>query len=163
MKLQELINENELELTIEHIKAFLLGVLSADRPLAFKTAVSEMLIDNPEVIPHIEDDLKKMWEELQKNKPFELQNLIADSANANEYLQLAQEKLDLFLTALTLSGTNSENCKNEDLAENIETLEDLVMDIEDYLADENAEATTGKDLAQSLKKTWQDFLRTSKQ
>lgn len=161
MKLQELITQSELDMSVAHIKAFFLGVLSAQKPLSFNKAVEEMLSETPELIPELSPALKDLWEELQTNRPFELQNLFPPSSDLKEFLNLAKEQLDFYLTAMSLSGTNTENCASEDVADLIDELEDTVMDLEDYLADSKATIEEGEEEKEFLLETWQDFLRTS--
>ncbi len=163
MKLQELINESELDMSIAHIKAFFLGVLSADKPMPFHMAVSEMLSEVPEAAKSLEPELKKLWDELVKNKPAELQAIFPASSNLKEYLSNAKDQLDFYLTAMSLSGTNVETCKNEDVADLIDELEDTVMDLDEYVSDDNADADEGEELKEMMLEAWQDYLRTSKQ
>jgi len=161
MKLQELIGHANLDMSVAHIKAFFLGVLSAERPLPFVKAVEEMMAENPEAIKELEPELKKLWDELVKNKPAELQKLFPESSDLKEYLSNAKDQLDFYLTALSLSGTNTETCKNEDVAELIDELEDTVMDLDEYLSESNADEAEGEELKELLVEAWLDYLRTA--
>lgn len=163
MKLQELINSSELDMSIAHIKAFFLGALSAEKPMPFNLAVAEMLSEVPEAAKSLEPELKKLWDDLVKNKPGELQSLFPESSNLKEFLSNAKDQLDFYLTALSLSGTNTESCQNEDVADLIDELEDTVMDLDEYLSEDDADAEEGKELKEMLLEAWQDYLRTSKQ
>lgn len=162
MKLQELIAQNDLDMNINHIKAFFLGVLSAQKPMPFKNAVEEMLAEAPEAAKLLEGELKVLWDDLVKNKPAELQNIFPQNPNTVEFLSTAKEQLDFYLTALALSGTHAESIENEDLADLIEELEDTVMDLDEYLSESTDEAESAE-FKELLLETWQDYLRTSKQ
>lgn len=163
MKLQELIGQNHVDMSVAHIKAFFLGVLSAERPLPFVKAVEEMMSETPEAIKPLQPELKNLWDELVKNKPAELQNLFGTSSDLKVFLTNAKDQLDFYLTALSLSGTNTETCKNEDVADLIDELEDTVMDLDEYLSESHVDETEGEELKELLLEAWQDYLRTAKQ
>ncbi|HXH29481.1 MAG TPA: hypothetical protein VNJ01_01590 [Bacteriovoracaceae bacterium] len=162
MKLQELIDKSDLDMTIDQVKSFFLGIFCADKPLSFNQAFEELLIEIEDLDEKMKPELKNLWDELQLNHKAGIKNILSSSSDDREFLETSKDHIDFFLTALTLSGTNTETCKDEDLAELIEELEDNVMDIEDYLADEAAPAETGKELARALKETWSEFLKTKK-
>ena len=161
MKLQELISQTELDMTIHHIKAFYLGIMSAEKPMPFRKAMEEMLSQTPEALPILEVELQKLWDEVAKNKPAEYQNFFPAAVDTNKFLEQAKDQLDFFLTALSLSGTNPETCKNEDLADLIDELEDTVMELDEYLADP-AEKAEGEELQEMLLETWQEFVSVAK-
>lgn len=162
MKLQELITQNDLDMNINHIKAFFLGVMSAQKPMPFKNAVEEMLAEAPEAAKALNDELKTLWDDLLKNKPAELQKLFPENANTAEFLASAKEQLDFYLTALALSGTHAETIENGDLADLVDELEDTVMDLDEYLSEDTNEAESAE-FKELLLETWQDYLRTAKQ
>lgn len=161
MKLQELISETDLDMNLAHIKAFFLGVMSADKPMPFNRAVEEMLTEAPEAAKALEPELKNYWDLLAKNKPVELQNMFPPAIHIRDYLMQAKDQLDFYLTAMSLSGTHTESVKNEDLADLIDELEDTVMELDEYLSDDADEAE-GEELKEVLLETWADYLRTSK-
>lgn len=161
MKLQELISQTELDMTVAHVKAFMLGVMSAEKPLPFKKAMEEMLSQTPEATPLLEEELKRLWDELEKNRPAEFQNFFPTAIDTKTFLEQAKDQLDFFLTALSLSGTTPESCKNEDLADLIDELEDTVMDLDEYLADPTDQAEA-EELQEMLLETWQEFVRLAK-
>lgn len=154
MKLQELISP---ELT----KAFFLGVLSAERPLPFIKAAEELLSENPEAFKDVEIELKVIWDELVKNKPAELEKLLLGSKDLKEYLTQVKDLLDYYLTALSLSGTNTENCSSEDMADLIDELEDTVMDLDEYLSEEKPDIEEGEELREMLMETWLEYLKVT--
>lgn len=162
MKLQELIGQTDLDMNISHIKAFFLGVMSAEKPMPFNKAVEEMLMEAPEAAKVLNDELKVLWDDLQKNKPAELQKLFPENSNTIEFLTTAKDQLDFYLTAMALSGTHTESIKDEDLADLVDELEDTVMDLDEYLAEETNEQES-EEFKELLLETWQDYLRTSKQ
>ena len=161
MKLQELIQQTELDSTVDQIKAFFLGIQSADKPLPYKLALEELFSATPEVIPQLQDELKILWDSIAKNKPFEYQNLFPVAASAQQFLAHARDQLDYFLTALSLSGTHAESVENEDLADLIDELEDTVIELDDYLAGPPDEPEA-LELKEALEETWQDYVRTAK-
>lgn len=161
MKLQELIGHANLDMSVAHIKAFFLGVLSAERPLPFVKAVEEMMAETPEAIKELEPELKKLWDELVKNRPAELLKLFPESPDLKVFLSNAKDQLDFYLTALSLSGTNTETCKNEDVADLIDELEDTVMDLDEYLSESNPDEAEGEEFKELLVEAWLDYLRTA--
>lgn len=161
MKLQELIGQSNLDMSISHIKAFFLGALTAEKPMSFAKAMEEMLSETPEAVKELEPELKKLWDEVVKNKPAELQNLFPASGDQKEFLTNARDQLDYYLTALSLAGTNTESCKNEDVADLIDELEDTVMDLDEYLSEAKPDEAEGEEIKELLLEAWQDYLRTS--
>jgi hypothetical protein len=154
MKLQELISP---ELT----KAFFLGVLSAEKPLHFSKAAEELLSETPDAFKEVEAELKAIWDELVKNKPAELEKLLLGSSDLKEYLTHVKDQLDFYLTALSLSGTNTENCSNEEMADLIDELEDTVMDLDEYLSEEKPDVEEGEELKEMLMETWLEYLKVA--
>lgn len=161
MKLQELIQHTELDSTVDQIKAFFLGVQSAEKPLPFKLALEELLSATPEAIPQLQDELKLLWDNIAKNKTQEYAQFFSSESSTQSFLAHAKDQLDYFLTALSLSGTNVESCDDEDLADLIDELEDTVMELDDYLAGPANEAEA-LELKSALEETWQDFIQTAK-
>jgi hypothetical protein len=162
MKLQELIKQTELDMTVEQIKAFFLGILTAERPLPFPKAIAEMLSETPEAEKVLSTELKVMWDAVQQNKSSELKGIFTENSNLKDFLTMAKDQLDFYLTALSLSGTNTESCKNEDRADLIDELEDTVMDLDEYLSFPQPTEEEGLELKAILLETWQDYLETSK-
>lgn len=159
MKLQELINQTELDMTTFQVKAFFLGVITAEKPLSFPKAVDELLSQTPEARPTLESDLKLLWEGLQSQKKNELTNLLGEHSFLLENLQTAKDQLDFYLTALSLSGTNTETCKDEDKADALDELEEIVLELDDFLADDNHETSAGEELHQHMMDVWNDYLQ----
>lgn len=161
MKLQELIAQTDLDMNLSQIKAFFLGVLSAEKPLPFHKAMEELLSESPEARKSLESELKLLWDDLLKNKSAELQKFFPEASDTKEFLDQAKDQLDFFLTAMSLSGTHTESVKNEDLADLIDELEDTVMDLDEYLAEGDVDDAESEELKELLLETWQDYLRTS--
>lgn len=162
MKLQELIGQTDLDMTPSQVKAFLLGALTAERPLPFPKAMEEMLSESPKAQKVLEQELKIFWDELQKNKVSELKNIFSDESKLEEFLTQAKDQLDFYLTALSLSGTNIENCKNEEWADLIDELEDFVMELDDYLSENNPDQEQGEELKENLLETWDQYVKIFK-
>src|SRR5690606_17667723 len=97
-----------------------------------------------------------------KTKVAETKNLFPPSKNDQDFLSVAREQLDYFLTGMNISGTHAESCTDEDLAEIIDELEDTVMDLDEYLSVEDPAKEDTKELKDFLLETWEDFLSTKK-
>ncbi len=162
MKLQEVIDQTDLDMTEVQVKAFFLGVLCAEKPLPFPKAMEELLSETPEAKKELEPVLKKLYDSLKTNLKKELDQMFPEDSDINIYMEVAKDQLDYFLTAMSLSGTNTENCDDEDLAELIEELEDTVEDMDDYLSDSEATPEDGADFKEFLIGTWKDFTATKK-
>jgi uncharacterized protein YgfB (UPF0149 family) len=162
MKLQELIDQTDLEMTEIQVKAFFLGVLCAEKPLSYPQALGELLEAAPGAKKELEEPLKKLWEELRANTKAELGKMFPENQDINAFIEVAKDQLDYFLTALSLSGTNPESCKDEDLAEHIEDLEEIVEDMDEYLTDEDVTAADGADLKEFLLENWAELVSSKK-
>jgi hypothetical protein len=160
MKIQLLIDSTNLDMTEAQVRAFFLGILCAEKPLPFPNALNEILSETPEARAILEEPLKTVWNELSSNVKTELLNLLPKEKNLSLFLELSKEILDFFLTGMSLSGTHSEKCENENFREFINVLEDLVEDIEDYLADEDADEEDGTDVKEFLLDVWEEFALT---
>ena len=158
MKLQELIDQTELDMTLAQVKAFFLGVLCAEKPLSYSQALEELLDATPEAKKDLEVPLKELWTELSKNTKAELEKMFPEIEDIHTFMEISKDQLDFFLTALSLSGTNSESCKDEAFAELIEELEDTVEDMEDFLSDDKASKQDGEDFKEFLLGTWSEFV-----
>jgi hypothetical protein len=139
-----------------------LGVQTAERPLPFSKAINDMLSETPEAEKVLSHELKVMWDELPQNKTSKLKTIFGEGSNLKDFLAMAKDQLDFYLTALSLSGTNTENCKNEDRADLIDELEDTVMDLDEYLSFSHPTEEEGLELKGILLETWQDYLENSK-
>lgn len=161
MKLNDLLGKTDLDMNVSHIKAFFLGALSAEKPMPFNKAMEELLSEAPEAKTELEGELKALWDDLLKNKPAELQRIFPEAANDKEFLEQAKDQLDFYLTAMSLSGTHTESVKNEDLADLIDELEDTVMELDEYLSEEELDADKGKELRANLLEVWTEYLQTT--
>lgn len=157
MKLQDHINSTDLDMTEAQVKAFFLGVLCAEKPMPFAKALEEILSETPEAKSVLEAPFKETFNHLQKNLKAELGKMFPKENDIHQFIELAKDQLDYFLTALSLSGTNTETCEDEELAEFIDELEDTVEDMEDFLADSDAETQDGEDFKEFLLDAWKEF------
>lgn len=158
MRFQEVIDQTDLGMTEAQVKAFFLGVLSAEKPLPFPKAVDELLVETENARGDLEPELKKLWDSLSANKKVELQKLFPDESDVNEFMELAKEQLDYFLTAMSLSGTTTESCKNKKMGELLEELEDIVEDMDEYLTDDQVTPEDGEEFKEYLFETWNEFV-----
>lgn len=152
MKLQELTEKYDLNLDL--IKAFFLGVLNSKKPMKFEVALKELLEEEPEAQKELASELQVFWKELESKKLVETQNLFQDGD-----LELAKDKLDQFLTAMSLCGTHAESV-DEELSELIDELEDTVEDLDDFLSEDEQPESEAEELKEFLFDTWKDFLET---
>jgi uncharacterized protein YgfB (UPF0149 family) len=160
MKIQEQIDSTDLDMTEAQVKAFFLGILCAEKPLNFSKALSEILSETPEAKSALETPLKTLWDELNRNLKSELINMFPHEKDVTHFLQTSKDQLDFFLTGMSLSGTHSESCKDEELGEFINELEDMVEDVEDYLGDDEADEEDGQDIKEFLLDSWKEFAST---
>ena len=160
MKLQELINKTDFDMTADQVKAFFLGVMCAEKPMPFNLIIEELFDEDPESKKALEAEFKKLWEELSANKKKALSEMFSAETDIRTFMETAKNQLDYFLTALSLSGTNTETCDDEDLAELIDELEDTVADMDDYLADDDASDEDGEEFKGFLLDTWKEFVST---
>jgi hypothetical protein len=157
MNLQTKIDQTDLDMTLPQVKAFFLGAMLADKPMPFPKALEEMIGEAEDAFS-LSDDFQTLWNQLEANKVPELEGMFPEVRDNRSFLASAKDQLDFFLTALSLAGTNVENCKSEEVAELIDELEDAVMDLEDYLA-EDLDDVEADELKVMLIETWRDFLR----
>lgn len=162
MKLQELIDSTDLDMTEAQVKAFFLGVLCAEKPMPVGKAIDELLEEVPEAKKELEAPLRELFEKLKKNVKSELENMFPIEDDINTFMELSKDQLDYFLTAMSLSGTNTESCDDEDLAELIDELEDTVEDMDEFLSDSHATKEDGEEFKEFLLGTWADFVSTKK-
>jgi DNA-directed RNA polymerase subunit F len=158
MKLQALIDETDLEMTIPQIKAFFLGIMHADKRPAFDKVMDELLAEDPEAQARLAPELKQLWQEMQEHEVRELENFFpAATSELKDFLLAAQANLDYFLTALTLSGTTAESA-NEEKAELIEYLEETLEELDELLSEAKLDAEQGEELREDLLTNWKEFV-----
>jgi len=161
MNLQTLLNQSDLDLTLPQIKAFLLGVIDGKKPLTSAKAVEELLLEVEEGKKELEAGILNLWEELQKNKVTELTNLFTVTSEFATFLETSKEQLDYFLTGLSLSGTSADYADKESLAEILEDLEDMVFELDDYLASDSVTDEESEELREELLEMWKEYLKIS--
>jgi hypothetical protein len=157
MSIQDKIDLTELDMTEHQVKAFFLGVLSAETPLFFSKALDEVLSSTPEARKTLEHSFLELWDEVQKNPKNGLKTMIPQEADTLKFLEVTKDQLDYFLTGMSLSGTHFENCKDQDLRNFINDLEDAVEDMEDLLSDENSSEDEAHQLKEFLIEIWSEF------
>ncbi len=161
MKLDDLLKELDLDFSLQHIKAFFLGAQTGAKPLSFDQAADELLLGTPEAKGPLKDELQVLWNDLKLKSQTELENLFADHRKIETYLNSAADLLDFYLTALALAGTTPDTSKNPQVADFLDELEEIMMEIEDTLSAE-AEQDDLDELKTHLKQTWLDYLRSPK-
>lgn len=157
MKLQDHIDSTNFDMNEIQVKAFFLGVLCAEKPLPFKAALDEILTEFPDVSPVLEAPMKETWDYLKTNLKAELEKMFPEESDIHTFIEVAKNQLDYFLTGMSLSGTNVDNCDDEALRELIDELEDTVEDMDDFLADSTATNEDGEDFKEFLLGTWSEF------
>lgn len=160
MKLQELLDSTDLDVSESQVKAYFLGGLCAEKPASMNKAIDDLISDDPEARKAVEAPLKAFWENLQKNKKHELSTMFPIENDLEKFLDSSRDLIDEFLTGMSLAGTNIEKCKDEELMELIEVLEEYVEEIDDLLSDFDKEAAA--DLKENLLENWTEFSQTVK-
>lgn len=159
MSLSTLLASTDASITEGQIRAFYLGTFVADRPVPFKTAMEEVLMEAEiEDYKIWEKDMKALYDQVKANTHKEMDSLLAEDADLKKFLQNALGCLDYFLTGYAVSGASDD----EDTAELVEELEDTVLDLEDYLADENATKENGLELKKLTLATWKEIVSLKK-
>lgn len=155
MSLMNLLSSNDTSLTEGQIRAFYLGTFIADKPVNFQTAMEEVLME-AEVDDYKawEKDMRSLYDQVKANVPGEMKDLIQDQADLKKFLQDSLGKLDYFLTGYAVSGATDDN----ETAEVIEELEDTVLDLEDYLADDSGTKESGLELKKLTLDTWKELV-----
>lgn len=155
MSLQTLLATTETELTEGQIRAFYLGTFMADKPVPFKTAMEEVLMEAEiDDLKPWEKDMKAVYDQVKANVHKEMAGLLEENADMKKFLQDALGKLDYFLTGYAVSGASDD----EDTAELVEELEDTVLDLEDFLADESGTKESGTELKKLTVETWNELV-----
>ena len=155
MGLSTLLSQTDATLTEGQIRAFYLGTFMADRPVPFKTAMEEVLME-AEIDDYKawEKDMKALHDQVKANVHGEMNKLLEDQSDLKKFLQDSLGKLDYFLTGYAVSGASDD----EDTSELVEELEDTVLDLEDYLADESATKENGMELKKLTVETWKELV-----
>ncbi len=144
----------------QFVKAFFLGALTAEKPMAFSKALNEVYVHAPEEMEKNESSLKAEWDQLSKNLKAEMTRLLDDEGKEDlEFLKDAQENMDHYLTGLSLSGTTMDSCKNEELADLLDEMEDVVLDLETYIMEENYKANETKEFKEIIVSLWSDMIQ----
>lgn len=147
MNIETSLEKSGLDLSANQLKSFLLGGLSAQSPLTINKALEEIFAEEPEARAALEAPISEYFENLKVTRKSELNDLI------NEDLESSFENLDFFLTGLSIGGTTADSVEGE-LKDIIEDLEDLVMDLEEYLeASDDSDAQ--EELTSALLGTWE--------
>jgi hypothetical protein len=157
MKLQDHLNSTDIEMTELQVKAFFLGMLCAEKIPSPSQAVDEFLSDFPELRSVLTVPLKETYEQLRQNLRLELEAMFPTENDITIFIETSKEQLDFFLTGMSLAGTNTEDCKDKELAGFIDELEDTVEDMDDFLADSEATAEDGEDFKKFLLDLWNEF------
>lgn len=155
MSLSTLLSNTDSSLTEGQIRAFYLGTFLADRPVPFKTAMEEVLME-AEIDDYKawEKDMKALHDQVRGDVSGEMKKLLVDQVDLKAFLQDSLAKLDYFLTGYAISGASDD----KDTAELVEELEDTVLDLEDFLADEGATNESGVELRKLTLDTWKELV-----
>jgi hypothetical protein len=155
MSLKDLLSSQSSSLSEGQICAFYLGTFMADKPVPFKTAMEEVLME-AEIDDYKpwEKDMKALYDQVKTDVHGEMKKLIEDSGDLKKFLQESLGKLDYFLTGYAVSGASAD----DDTSEVVEELEDTVLDLEDYLADEAATKESGAELKKLTLETWKELV-----
>lgn len=158
MNIENLLQQTDLGMNSSQVKAFFLGALCADKPLSFDKALTELLAEGPEARDVLEKDLGALYEELKKDLGKSLSEMIVDQKDLRMFVEANRDQLDYFLTGLSLAGTNVENAADEEMAGFIEELEETVEELDDFMADEDADDQVALGYKKFLFETWEEFV-----
>lgn len=155
MSLKTLLSDTDTNLSEGQIKAFYLGTFMADKPVPFKVAMEEVLME-AEVDDYRpwEKDMRALYDQVKENVPAEMKKLIEDQSDLKKFLQDSLGKLDYFLTGYAVSGASAD----DETSEVVEELEDTVLDLEDFLSDESATKESGAELKKLTIDTWNSLV-----
>ncbi len=119
-----------MEMNQIETKALFLGVLSAQKPLPFRDVCHE--------VEGEEAELKPLWDNLREDVPGNRKKLFAmENMPLVERVMHFSRLGDLFLSGLILSGTDIEDLDNEDAADLLDEMEDHVLLMDDWLAQQD--------------------------
>lgn len=152
MKIQPLLESTDLETSEIQLKAYLLGGLCAENPAPAHKALEDILNDTAETRTALETPLKEYHAFLQKNLKAELKTMFPENRDVKAYLRTASDLIDEFLVGMSLAGTNSDACDDEDLLEFIELLDEYVAEIETEL--EDMKSSEADELKTDLLENW---------
>jgi hypothetical protein len=161
MTLQERFDQTDLNMTVPQVKAFFLGGLTAEKPMIFSKALTEVL-EETETAKTLEGDLKEIWDSLSKNMKSEMEKMFPEEEELLVYMEVAKDQLDFFLTGMSLAGTNAESCKNEAMIEFIEEFESMVEDLDEFLTDDQATEEDGEEFKGYILEAWAEFVSSRK-
>src|SRR5690606_22783826 len=114
-------------------------------------ALEEIFSEVPEERAALEKPIAELFENLKVTRATEVETLISEDLN------FSFENLDFFLTGLSIAGTHSDSVEGE-LSEIIEDLEDLVMDIEEFL-ETSPGSEEQEELTSALLGTWEALVK----
>lgn len=149
MNFEQNLEKSGLDLTVNQLRSFFLGGLSAKTPLDLNKALEEIFSEEPEARAALEPQINELYLNLKVTHKSELGDLISED------LETSFENLDFFLTGLSIAGTHPDSVEGE-YRDILEDLEDLVMDLEEYLETQNEEEK--EELTNALLGTWEAFL-----
>lgn len=153
MKLQELIDTNQIDLNEGQVHGFLLGAQCGVKPLSFDKASTELFGDATPT-PELQNSLSELWQKLQKNFNQELTDLFDPNLDAPTFLSAAHDRLDYFLTGLSLAGS----VQGEEIEEVTEELENLVMDLDEASSGASLTEIKAEELKEDLLGAWEEFV-----
>lgn len=151
MNISQSLENSGLDLSVNQLKSFLLGGLTAKIPLDLDKALEEIFSEEPEARANLEKDIVEFYQNLKVTRQNEVEGLISND------LGTSFENLDFFLTGLSIAGTHADSVDGE-LGEIIEDLEDLVMDLEEFL-ETDGDAEVKEELTDALLGTWEALLK----
>jgi hypothetical protein len=165
---------NKLNVLIEEydIRSLILGLQSGHKPIPFKQALAEIVLEIEEFLPHLTEEkiklefemrMDNLWKEVQAHKDELLKKLLEmKNESIEEQLIKSQHRLDYFLTGLTLAG-GYQSQNESDGTDMIEELEDLIIDIDEHIAakdemDDKEWEDETKDLLIDIHELWAETI-----
>ena len=141
------------------LTAFFMGVLTSEKPLNFDRAIKELSkTDDVDATA-----AKALWAKCEANPSKERQAMLKiKPGKLEEEIAMLSEIGDYFLMGLTVSGTDVEEMKNEELSELLVEMEDHLLLLDEWMA-EGEEGKPSAEWADDGKKYKSEFLEIWKE
>lgn len=142
--LNESLKKCDLEMNTREVEAFLLGCLSAEKPMKLDRAIKELFLeetkvtvkfDSPDARAEIEKDVKTLWEELSKSLAKRRKNLLVIDGPDLKSEVIALGRIgDFFLMGMTLAGTSIDD-QDDEAGDLLDEMEDHLILLDEWVAE----------------------------
>jgi hypothetical protein len=142
--LSESLKKCDLEMNPREVEAFLVGCLSAEKPMKFDRAIKELFLEetkvtvqfnSPDARVEIEKDVKQLWDELSKGLAKRRKNLLnVDGSNLKDEVIALGRLGDFFLMGMTLAGTSIDD-QDDEAGDLLDEMEDHLLLLDEWVAE----------------------------